>query len=450
MYKPLNDDQLAVLRWVGDGRPQGVYEDGYEHRITARALERRGLVKVSGHGRSWTATLTAGGRYYLGHGAYEPEDHHEHGEAGHTPRRRSRPAQPEPTPTIVDDLLQRLRRNDGALRLDSPSEADRIGYRQAVEHARASGDLAFEEQLKLTGTKRGPLIVELVQRTVADTPKIAVPNEADPHHSAVRAASNRLRSVSDEARPRALTLIQGIADECTRRSWSMVFDDEPGFAVTIGDDTYRCRLFEEMEKRDVYTDEDVAARKYDWQRVSATRKNVYSGRLRLEVGQGYGSAWWADRKRWTLASKLPDYFDTLEEKSSAARERRARVEQAHRDNLAAWEEAVPRARERYVRALNVERAHAQISEWKRANELRAYADAIATHLEGMPEEAEPDSIIEWLAWLRAEAERIDPLADHSELRVDSPTEIRVADLDKHMPNGWTSRRPPDPPTWLPT
>lgn len=450
MYKPLNDDQLAVLRWVGDGRPKGMYDDGYEHRITARALERRGLIKVSGHGSSWTATLTPGGRYYLEHGAYEPEDHHERGKADHTPRRRSRPTQPGPTPTVVDDLVHRLRRNGRMLRLDSPSEADRIGYHQAVEHARASGDLAFDEQLKLTGIKRGPLIVELVQRTVADTPSVTVPLEADRRHPAVRAASSRLRSVSDETRPRALRLIQGIAEECTRRSWSMVFDDEPGFAVTIGDDTYRCRLFEEMEKRDVYRDEDVAARKYDWQRVSATRMDVYSGRLRLEIGQGYGSAWWADRQRWTLASKLPDYFETLEEKSSAARERRARIEQAHRDNVAAWERAVPRARERHIRALNVDRAHAQVSAWKRANELRAYADAVAAHLDGAQDVAEPDSVTEWLTWLRAEAERIDPFSDHSELRVDAPAEIGAADLDKYMPNGWTSRRPPDPPTWLPT
>lgn len=66
----LNEKQLAVLRWFGEGRPKGVYEHGFDHRVTARALDRRGLLSVQGHGRSWRASLTDEGRYYLEHGSY--------------------------------------------------------------------------------------------------------------------------------------------------------------------------------------------------------------------------------------------------------------------------------------------------------------------------------------------------------------------------------------------
>jgi len=37
-FSPLNDRQLEVLRWVGDGCPDGVME-GYSYKTTAVALE---------------------------------------------------------------------------------------------------------------------------------------------------------------------------------------------------------------------------------------------------------------------------------------------------------------------------------------------------------------------------------------------------------------------------
>ncbi len=47
----LNPAQIAVLEWIKNGCPAGAYpEDNYSHRISARALQSRGLVQVSGHG----------------------------------------------------------------------------------------------------------------------------------------------------------------------------------------------------------------------------------------------------------------------------------------------------------------------------------------------------------------------------------------------------------------
>lgn len=47
----------------------------------------------------------------------------------------------------------------------------------------------------------------------------------------------------------------------------MAIGDEHGFAITIGEDTYRCFLVEEQEKRDVYPEADIAERKYERLRV---------------------------------------------------------------------------------------------------------------------------------------------------------------------------------------
>lgn len=68
----LNAVQIAVLGWIKDGCPDGVYaDDSYSHRVSARALQRRGLIHISGRGARWHATLTERGKAWP---AATPED----------------------------------------------------------------------------------------------------------------------------------------------------------------------------------------------------------------------------------------------------------------------------------------------------------------------------------------------------------------------------------------
>lgn len=60
----LNTTQLEVLKWMNDGCPSDVYSD-YSHRVTARALERRGFVEIADRGAAWTASVTPSGRAIL-------------------------------------------------------------------------------------------------------------------------------------------------------------------------------------------------------------------------------------------------------------------------------------------------------------------------------------------------------------------------------------------------
>lgn len=53
----LNERQLQVLRWVGQGCPEGVWE-GTTHKLSCQALQSRGLVKVSKRKGQWSASLT--------------------------------------------------------------------------------------------------------------------------------------------------------------------------------------------------------------------------------------------------------------------------------------------------------------------------------------------------------------------------------------------------------
>lgn len=59
---PLTKKQREVLQWVRNGCPTEVFTEGYEHRITARALERRGLIIITGRGPTWSAEVTEEGR----------------------------------------------------------------------------------------------------------------------------------------------------------------------------------------------------------------------------------------------------------------------------------------------------------------------------------------------------------------------------------------------------
>jgi hypothetical protein len=73
--RALNDVQLYVLSWIAQGCPAGVFDnDQHSHKISARALVNRGLVKIRRDG-GWSATLTEAGRYYNEHGHFPlPED----------------------------------------------------------------------------------------------------------------------------------------------------------------------------------------------------------------------------------------------------------------------------------------------------------------------------------------------------------------------------------------
>lgn len=68
----LNSLQRSVLVWIADGCPPGVVE-GYSHRITAKALEARGLITIDGRRQTWSAAITETGRALLERNVVPPD-----------------------------------------------------------------------------------------------------------------------------------------------------------------------------------------------------------------------------------------------------------------------------------------------------------------------------------------------------------------------------------------
>jgi hypothetical protein len=144
---PLNARQVEVLRWIGEGCPDGVMTD-FTYKTTAVALQGRGLVTVSRKGGGWQAALTEVGTRYLKHGDSpaetsapdQPSARPLGGTKDHGAKARSsatgsgRSARPSVratrTPVIdrqAEDLVRRVIRAGGALELDL--EDDETDYK---------------------------------------------------------------------------------------------------------------------------------------------------------------------------------------------------------------------------------------------------------------------------------------------------------------------------------
>src|SRR4051794_33168856 len=63
--KTLNQKQIELLQWIDEGCTGDGPGEGYAYRVSAAALRSRGLVKVTGKGSRWAATITDAGRKYL-------------------------------------------------------------------------------------------------------------------------------------------------------------------------------------------------------------------------------------------------------------------------------------------------------------------------------------------------------------------------------------------------
>jgi excisionase family DNA binding protein len=106
----LTDRQVQVLRWIADGCPERSWPDE-THKLTARALQDRGLARVSRKRKVWAATITEAGRYYLEHGAYKPKPALEAERLGEElPARWTKRAQPAPDGPSPDATARAMRR----------------------------------------------------------------------------------------------------------------------------------------------------------------------------------------------------------------------------------------------------------------------------------------------------------------------------------------------------
>lgn len=439
-YAPLSERQVDILQWVADGCPDRVWPDFTHKSTVAMTLAGRGLVTVRGHGRAWRATVTDDGRYYLEHGVYR-------GQPPPKPRSSERSPEKPVRPVVTpESLLAEIEAAGGNLEIPDPSPAVRSAYRKAIGQVISNRLVPAGYSLSHGGRTSGKLWVELtnladVQASAESQPEpqISVPDTLAGCHETVAAMRDepRLLDVSDEARNRALLMVQAIAAECVRRGYefSLRPQGEPSFQIEVGEDSFPFTLSEEYEKREILVERKLAEAKYAWQRIPIEERHVRSGRLILRLELGYRSSFWADRKRWTLQQKLPDVFGEVARRASSQAEERRRKEEARIRQRQEWEEATEQARRDYVEQLNRDRLRKQCNRYADAEEIRRYCARLDDLAERCADAEEAARIREWAEWARAEADRIDPVLHPEKLRYVVPPKIRQSDLKEFMPRG---------------
>lgn len=352
--------------------------EGHVHRLSAAALRSRGLVELSGRGRTWRVRITPGGRDYLRAIA----------NSGKTP--------------VDNKASQRVKSRASTKRVKRPKKEipkfvlprDLRGAHPLVIATRdaASGlDVGYDGRLWL-GPRAG--VAHLV--------------------------------VSHPSLRRALLILHALTRESIKRGWEIIsfaetrYGARPGIAIGVRGYRYPVEIHELMESLP-FTEAGIAAwrtevqwqyeleRRADRMPPAALKPKRATGRLRLllPTDRGEGRSGWAEGPSGPLESKLPSVLRALEERANAtdrsAAEGGRRAEERRREQEAKEEHA----RRADVENARVERLLAEVEAWHGCADIRAYVAELERTLTGLDAD-EHTRIAEWCSWAKDWADRSDP------------------------------------------
>jgi hypothetical protein len=445
--KTLTDTQVALLRWIAGDCPPGVMT-GTSHRISAAALSRRGLAAIAGHGALWRATITPAGRAYL-----RQVD-------GPSPP-RARRTEPLVSKQLVDEVLA----GGGSLRVPAHrfDPAGEISGQRRVALADRGGWLAEGKRLTLRRLTGDEMEIELLDAPAVEVApevrRVTVPGRVARYHPVVRWIRDRpeRQEVSRAQLPRALRLLQGLVAEAERRGYGVEVvggsSDERGggwsgprrghLTITVRGTATAIRVLEEglpsrayWQQHNTRWDYSPGGRSRSVTAPISEYEAKATGRLRLEVPSSHGraDAYWADRKAAPLDGKLGEVLAYAEAQALATEERQRAAELQAIERRQLWEEAMGRARTRFIEHVRAEHLQTQVDRWRQAQEIRAYCAAASS---AYPDDADTAA---WVTWSHARADHLDPLnAAPAIPRL--PEEIRTEDLKPFMERGFSPYGP---------
>ena len=416
----LNNKQVNVLRWVRDGCPDGIFTRGYEHRIIARTLERRGLLAITGTGPSWKAVATAAGKTWK-----------------ETPNEEANGLKVEAEP---DKLIRQVLHAGGNLVLPKDLALEKK-YEQLVRLSLKSPlrPKGRKLEIALTGPGgQGPKTIEFTEHfddyvTVSPVP---VPERISRYHPAVKAfvGNKEWRYVSSEHVSRAARILQAIASEASKRGMEVLRAQEAtkdsGYAakgqlalrtavgvysVRIkeisgpGTGKVRPRLWNEPKTKPAW----VEAR--GWEFVS-------TGKLELIVNgpeTPYNGAQYRDTITGSVEDKLPELFSSLEiyRLRTASKEQKRQREKEERHQR--WETAMASAKEKYSEHVRWEHFKENSRTWSAIKQHRSFLDAARVAAESYTS-GDRDAVLQQLDQAEQALKAIDPLRDLSRIVPEVP------------------------------
>lgn len=404
--KKLNDKQIGVLTWVRDGCPEGVFTQGWEHRITARALERHGLVRIRGRGPAWAAHITAMGRTWLGEGSTSE------------------------TPLESDggQLLRQVAEAGGSLTVVAAGQ-DLERWRRRVRASmqapeRPNGKRLTMKSVGYWAPNEHTITLANYSDDLVTTRPVPVPNRGARYHSVVRAYldDKDWHFVSDQHLRRAGLILQAVAAEAERRHIQVVAPRD--IAKNQGQPIYKApqgQLWLLTEDEEYSVEIREVAGKGGAKRAYASRLDrrvpswvnrrhtefVSTGRLRLTLKgrmASYDGVSFRDAPSRTVESQLPAFFAALdrlvlEAKWADEDAARKKVDEARRR-----EEQRERARAEFTRRKRWEHFVGLVDRYEESIRLRSFleaAEVAAGSLQGETLVAVTDHLAEIRAALRS-------------------------------------------------
>lgn len=406
----LNDLQVQVLTWIGDGSPEGTFTEGYSHRVVARALERRALIRVSGAGSTWEASITEPGRAFL---------------AG-LKERPSAPPELAVSADEVDSLVRAVTAAGG--RLSLPPDADEAKYDQLVKASAGSPFRPVARTLRFSPRTKWPQTDPLLY-FVTDFAEV-IPATEIPKTAASKRLHAQVKEYRDDKEwhyvspghvARAVSILQTVLDEGERRGYVVTETGAPSdqISATDKDRGVSGRIFFEVDgdryglsikELPAEGGTKVPVREYGAPRVVpywVERRGWYlvpSGRLEITLagpGSSFYGVKYADTKTITLESRLPSLFQSVEIWKVERLERAADKKREEQTRQQQWELAMKRAETSYYEAEKLKALQKQVDAWKRANDIERFVSA-ARSTPGAGDR-------QWFDWAESAASKLNPL-----------------------------------------
>lgn len=347
--KELNQAQADVLNWINRGRPDGVFTENYDHRITARTLERRGLVTIKGQGPTWHAEVTAAGREWL---ADPPKLYN------------------SARPSEADALLSEVLAAGGEIEKPELGYKERESLEKLISASLRSSLRPRGERLVLAHTGVWPHQVSVVRiepyfdERVESTP-VPVPERIGKYHPVARAFLDDVDSqyVTKDSMSRAARLLHAIAVEADKRGIAVRTPKSSGqyrherrknhLILTPGDDNYTVTIKEIPDRGGAkidYTERYQLRRKVPAWQSFRTTEFISTGKLELIIEgryASYGGKHIKDTTKIKLEDRLSELFAALDkyELEAVWQEERRLKDERERERLRQL--AVQRATARY-------------------------------------------------------------------------------------------------------
>lgn len=407
----LNQTQVDVLKWVADGCPDGVYTDGWQHRIVARALHNRGLVSVAGNGSTWRATLTKAGRSWLD----------------------APPTDILPGMAEVDQLVARVIEAGGVLKVSAAQgpELKRLLQLLRMSVHSANRPRGKKLEIRTAGYRYGPeRTLELVDNLdeLVEARAVPVPDHVAKYHPAVRQFLDRRdwQYVSKEHLSRAARILQAVADEAERRGFQVLETGkakankkQPAYkpvrghiwlVTEHGDYSVTMKEIAGPGGRTVGYEERYRNKGPTW----LSRRNtefISTGKLDLVLDgrfTSYTGQHFRDAKTKTVEDRLPEVFAALDKYKLESDRREEEQHRAEAERQRLRDEAIARAKVEYVRHAKWEHFTTLVRRQTKVVRQRAFLDSAAEAINALPED-ERVAAQRYLDEMREVVDASDPL-----------------------------------------